>query len=1660
MAGIDDRVVSISFDNAKFEAGVAKTLATLQKLDAALKKIGTENGLGNLEKAANKLDLSGATSALDKLNAKIAGVGAENTSFSKVEADANKITFGPFTSAIENVKSRLASIGDAPGRAIDALKTKLGFQGADAGLNNIEAASRKVTLEGPGKAADTLRQKLAFPGVEQNFANIESASNKVRLSGITNAINEVSKGFSVLQGAAAVALGSIMAKAAAAGASLVKDVSFGPITQGFQEYATNLNSIQTILANTKFEGANLRDVNRALAELNKYSDQTIYNFSEMAKNIGTFTAAGVNLKDSTASIKGIANLAALSGSNSQQASTAMYQLSQAIASGRVSLQDWNSVVNAGMGGATFQRALATTASTMGTIADGALKIDEATGKATINGESFRESITAKPGEESWLTSDVLTKTLQQFTGDLSDAELAAQGFNAAQIKAIQETAKTAKLAATEVKTIKQAFDVVKESIGSGWAKTFQLLFGDFEEAKSTFTSLTTAITGFVGTNADARNKVLEDWKELGGRTHLIEGIKRAFEALMSVLNPIKEAFRDIFPKKTGQDLYDLTLRFENFMERLKIGPETAEGLRRTFAGFFAVLSIGKQIITGIVGVFGDLLGALSGGNGGFLSLTGTVGDWLVSIDKALKKGDKLKNFFDGLGQVLSAPIGLLSDLAGALGDVFGSGGASDKVSSGADKMGNALRPLESVLTALEGAWAGFLKMLGTVGEKVGPIVEDIANVISDFAKDVGDAIENMDFNTLFEGLQTGLMAGILLSLKKALSGDINIDLGGGVLKNLSDSFTVLTGSLKTMQRSVQAGTLLKIAAAIALLAAGITALSLVDPKRLTGAMTAIGVGMGQLVGGMALLMKIGGWTAFLQMPIIAASLILLAGAITVLSAAVKIMSTMSWEELTKGLVGVGGALTALAFGVALIPKSIMLVGPALLPIAVALNIMAVAMKIFATMSWEEMAKGLIGVAGGLTALGLGVKLIGPSILLIGPGLIAVAVGLNILALAVKSFGGMDLKTLYVGIAGIGASLFVLSIAIGMFPPTLALQAAGLLILAGALTVMAGAIGLMGSMSMGTIAKGLTALGLALVILSYGLRGMMGTIPGAVALLAAAAALAILTPVLATLGNMKWTTIVKGLLAMAAILTILAAAGTLAAAPITALGVALAALAASALLVGAGVYLLASGLAKLGGEGSKGITAAMVALTAFIAILPKMIIDFLKGLVEVLAAIASLAPKIVASLVKILEMLLEVIIQSTPKMAEAAIIFIGEFLRVLVAAAPQFVEAGARLLLAVLTGIDNHIVEIVTRGISIVVKFLETIAANLPQLITAGVNFLVAFLSGIAGQIPRLIGAGAEALAQFLIGIARNMDKVIDSAVKVITEFLGALARNMSKLITAGATLVINFLNGIADNIPRVVRAAGNLAISFFNAVVKELLHMADAGARAVIEFINGVADAIRKHAPALGRAGANLGTAIIQGVITGMWGMAQQLVNEAWNIISRLPSAVAKFLGISSPSKVFMEIGKNVIQGMVVGINNEGPAVNRTARSTASGLVSTIRDSLSEIPDIMDGLMDMDPVITPVLDLSNVKAGAKKLGAMTNVVPITAAASYSSAASISSDREAAHVTQDESTPIPPSEIRFEQNNYSPESLSTLEIYRRTKNQLALAKDTVGVVTAP
>ena len=276
-----------------------------------------------------------------------------------------------------------------------------------------------TTLNSLKKLNESLKMKDASKGL----VDVSSSLNKVNnsgLSGLSRGIDAVTSRFSTLGIVATTALMNITNKAVNAGTALAKSLTIEPVMTGFSEYETKMGAIQTILTNTAHEGKTLTDVTAVLDELNKYADQTIYNFAEMTRNIGTFTAAGVGLDTSAAAIKGIANLAAASGSTSQQASTAMYQLSQALAAGKVSLMDWNSVVTAGMGGKLFQDSLIRTSEVLGTNAEDMIK----------KYGSFRESLTK--GE--WLTSEVLTETLKQLSGAYTEADLIAQGFSESQAK--------------------------------------------------------------------------------------------------------------------------------------------------------------------------------------------------------------------------------------------------------------------------------------------------------------------------------------------------------------------------------------------------------------------------------------------------------------------------------------------------------------------------------------------------------------------------------------------------------------------------------------------------------------------------------------------------------------------------------------------------------------------------------------------------------------------------------------------------------------------------------------------------------------------------------------------------------------------------------------------------------------------------------------------------------------------------------------------------------------------------------------------------------------------------------------------------------------------------------------------------------------------------
>ena len=316
---------------------------------------------------------------------------------------------------------------------------------------------------------DKLKQNLNLTGASKGLENVGEAAKRFNITPISNAVETVRMKFSALEVMAVTALSNITNSAINAGKRIVSSLTIDPIKAGFQEYETQINAVQTILANTESKGSTLEDVTDALDELNLYADKTIYNFTEMTRNIGTFTAAGVDLDTSVAAIKGISNLAAVSGSTALQASTAMYQLSQALASGKVNLQDWNSVVNAGMGGQVFQDALKETARVHGIAIDQMIK-DEG---------SFRETL-----KKGWLTSDVLTETLAKFTGDLNEEQLKTMGYSEKQIESIMKMGQTANDAATKVKTFTQLFDTLKEAAQSGWTQSWEIIVGDFELAKA------------------------------------------------------------------------------------------------------------------------------------------------------------------------------------------------------------------------------------------------------------------------------------------------------------------------------------------------------------------------------------------------------------------------------------------------------------------------------------------------------------------------------------------------------------------------------------------------------------------------------------------------------------------------------------------------------------------------------------------------------------------------------------------------------------------------------------------------------------------------------------------------------------------------------------------------------------------------------------------------------------------------------------------------------------------------------------------------------------------------------------------------------------------------------------------------------------------------
>lgn len=1331
-----------------------------------------------------------------------------------------------------------------------------------------------------------LQSSLNFSGGSKGIDDAQAAVNRFSMGNMGGAVEGISGKFMALSTVAITALSNITNKAVDAGMAMGKSLTVQPIMDGFNEYELKMGSIQTILANTSRHGTGLKDVTASLDELNTYADKTIYNFGDMTKNIGLFTNAGIDVGPATSMIKGFSNAAAASGTSSQGAAGAAYQLSQAMSAGTIRLMDWRSLTNVGMGNKNMQNSIIEIADAMGTL-------DEAGISATDVQSDFNGSL-----EKNWLSADVMSKYLEIMAGDMDDASMSALGLSEAQIKSFREQQVTAEEAATKVRTWTQLIGTLREAVGSSWASTFDILLGDFDQATELFTNIEQTLSPMIGAFGDARNKLLSGWASMGGRETLIDGLSNAFKALMAVITPIGQAFRQIFPPVTLAALVNMTQAFERFTAGLIVGSETADKLKRTFAGVFAVFGIAWEVVKGLFSGFMQLFGGIQSGAGGFLSLTAVIGDWLVAAHKAISEGEGLSSIFGGLGTILTIPIKLFSALGEAIAGILGAlgnlgqtasvvwgilargdfkGGIWEEDSPAVNTLFKIREALVTAGSALEQFWNIMAK-----GDFVSGVFSEDSPIIDGMFKLREMLSGFFDPGNLTTLLGAGAAGGLALAIRKVLKDGIDLGFGDteglfdkikdtfssitGTFESVTSVFDGLTGALTTMQTNIKANIILKIAIAVGVLAASMKVLSSIDAGDLAKALGAMTAAFGQLLGAMAILARVAGSAGFLAIPSLATAMVSLSVAVLILSVAVKSLSSLSWEELAKGLGGLAvilGLVAAAAVGLSKVQGSIMRTALALVPLAIGVRILASAVKSLAELSWPELAKGLLGLAGVLVILAGALRIMPTNMASTGAGLILIAMGVGIMSAAIKSLGGMDLGDLVQGLLGLGAALAIVGVALKLFPGDIVQMGAGLLILSVGIQVLSGAIMAMGGMGWEELAKGLLGLAGSLGILAVALMFMNGTLAGSAALILAAAAIAMLVPPLILLGALSWSDLLQGLIGLAGILTVLGIAGALLTPVVPT-------------LLGLGAALLLFGIAL--GAAGLGAQAFVMALSMFVSLIDKSKASLI-GLMDLIPLMAA-------------------------KLAEG------------------------------------------------IIAFATTISANAATFVGAFKDLIVALLDAIIEIAPK-IGEALTTLLLTLVNIIITNAPAIGAAVTVLIQtFLQTVVTNAPSIINAIFTLMMDFLKTIRDRIPEIVRVVTDIIVAFVNAIGANMPRITQSAFDLIITFINSLTTAINNNSGRLRSAGLDLAIAIIDGMTGGLISRVGSVASAAADLGRKAIAAAKGAINSNSPSKEFIKIGQFAGDGFVVGMDKSQGAVSKAAAGMGEAALYGAREGLTGVERI------------------------------------------------------------------------------------------------------------
>jgi len=1174
---------------------------------------------------------------------------------------------------------------------------------------------------------------------------VDGAGKSKGLLDLQSQMGQVGVTASKMQIVTTTALATIANKVTNVGLNMIKSLTFDPIKQGFSEYESLLTK-QNVIQNAT--GKSAKEVKGILNDLNRYSDKTIYSFGNMTDAITKFVNAGVPLKQSVTSIKGIANAAAFAGASSEEANRAMYAFSQSMSLGFIQLQDWNQIENANMGTQTFKNTLLDAGVAAGTLTRKGKEFVTSSGRIISATKGWRDGL-----QDQWATTEVLNTALGKYAD--KNTVLGKKAFAAAQ----------------QVRTFSAFMDTLKESLGSGWSQIFTSLFGNLKQATSFWTGLSNAVGGAVKSFFNFVSTALKEWRKLGGFEKTIQAIKNVLAPIGALLKAVGDAWRQAFPssdKGAGATLYGISAGLELLTRPLAWLAKGIPVITPVLVVFFTVLRKGGELIGAVVGAFVDLVkqaehlsdikAPSAGGLFGFLQNT---------ISTAKDAIGWVKDFVSYLGDLGHAAEDLSKAKAPTAGGFLG---FLQSIISVARAAGHGIDNLINKAKSLGGAVSGAMPSISLPSLPNLPKLPSLPSFGGgDAAKGATDAAKNQVsglqqalqsvqslgvkigdvFSGLWDKIKTGLSKinaqdvvqafnlAILATLSLSVSRFLNaLSKGFKAFTGIGESFAglmdstgkSLEGFAKAAKREAMAKVILNVAIALGIMAASLWLMSRIPAKQLAQALAAmaglvlmLNVSMKSFTKVVDALDKKGtvGKTIALSVAMLA-----LAGSMILLATALVIMNHVDWTSLVKGLgsmivmMKVLTSLGNLGKGAA---GNLLAASVAIAAVAGSMIILAGALLLFKLVDWGSMGKA--GAALGALVIAIGALALIPyeGIAKVGLAMLTASVGMLALANALIEFGLVKWESIGKAAVVLGALTISLAIIMAVGGPA---SAAAMLGLAGAMVGLALACLMFNKVDWSSIGKAAVVLGLLLVALAA----------GAAILTVFLYAIAPVAPVLIILAA-GFALLGVGLLAFAAAMAIamsLAAAGT-------------AAFAALA-------------------------TGAAVAIAVF------------------LQSLAAEAPIMSKSVLIILQSIIDTIVKAVPMIIKG--------FKDLFKAIVKELSSGDK---------KKSFGDTVTEWLD---KLDQMARKYIPKLVKLGVDIFLGFIRGLQSRAGEIATIGIGFLEDLIKGIGQRVGHLVDTATDVVIKFAQGLEKNAIKLTNAGIALIAKFLHDLASSIRNGSSAIG------------------------------------------------------------------------------------------------------------------------------------------------------------------------------------------------------------------------------------------------------------